>query len=276
MIKPQVKKYLSAFQFLQDSYKFRKSKNANFSYEVWARELKISDKSYVRAMTLGNRKLSIQLIKAFTNNLKLDKHETEYFNYLVQYNQSYTQEQKELFRKKLVELLELEFAQYELEAQYEFLSSPIMPKLQVLLSMTDIDSSAKNLAQILKTTEKEIKHCLKKLESMKLIKKHNKGYKAFEKNFKIPDGFNTLGLESFYLQTLEAAKQSISLSKENRRFQSLFVAMNKEEFEKFLIHLEKFAKEQLVNFNTDIYSDRRLYQINTSIVAISEPQQVQS
>ncbi len=48
--------------------------------------------------------------------------------------------------------------------------------------------------------------------------------------------------------------------------------MNKEEFEIFLAHVEKFAKEQLANFNTD--SDRRLYQINTSIVAISEPQYV--
>lgn len=271
-MKPELKKYLDAHKYLQDFYNCRKHENPAFSYEIWAKELNATDKSYVRFMIMGKRNISEAMTKAFAENLQLNEGEKEYFGYLVQYTQSRTPEQRSLFGKKLIELLQIDFSQFEMGAQYQFLSNPLMPRLQVLLGLTDVDSRAENLSWILGCSADEVEQCLKALEEMKLIEKINSGYRSLNKNFKVPDTFSDIGLEAFYIQSLETLKKSIYQPKEERRFKSLFLPLNEYEFNQFLANLQAFTKEQLAYFNPNEYADRKLYQVHLNIGAVANKQ----
>lgn len=275
-MKPEVKKYLNVFQYLQDFYQFKKDQDQQFSYEVWAKELGASDKSYVRLIVIGKRPLNDKMAAAFVKNLSLTFDEQKYFLTLIQYTQSKSHEHKDLFGKKLVALLKSELDQLEIKSHYDFLSNPLLPRLQVFLGFRDLDQSPKNLAWLLRVTPDEIKEGLDTLLELKLIEKTDTGYKPLKKSFKVPDGFGDIGLEAFYNKNLEEAQAAIQLPKEERRFKSLFLPLNKTEFEDYLNNMQSFVNEQLFKFNPDEYKDRRLYQVHFNIIPVSAKQDVAS
>lgn len=272
-MKPEITKYLNVYQYLQDYYQFCKKQSPGFSYDTWAQELRVNDKSYVRMMVIGKRPINEKMNLAFINNLAFDKKDADYFSILVQYTQSKTQESKNLFGKKLIQLLKNDLDQIEIEAEYEFLSNPLLPRLHVFLTFQDLDQSLKNLAWLLGSNENEIENSLKKLTEMKLIEFKNNRYSTLKKTFKVPQQFGNLGLSSFYRQNLEAAQSAIDLPPEQRRFKSLFMPMNHEEFNLFITNLNQFATEQLALFSSDEYKNRRLYQAHFNIFPVSSEAQ---
>src|SRR5688500_15524072 len=100
-MKPNVKKYLNVFQFLQDYYQFRKSQELQFSYEIWAKQLGLTDKSYLRLIVLGKRPINTKVAEALGSKLDFSSDEQNYFFILIQYTQSRTREHKDVFGKKL-------------------------------------------------------------------------------------------------------------------------------------------------------------------------------
>ncbi len=268
-MKPTLKKYLNVFQYLQDVYLFRKKVDSRFSYDVWAEELNASDKSYVRLVVFGKRPLNPKMAAALVKNLELSEVDAEYFLMLIQYSQSKTREQKDLFGKKLISLLRNDFDYLEIQAHHEFLSHPLLPRLQVILSFQDLDQSVENLSWILGVSVQEVTEALEKLENFKLVEKVQGRYNPLKKSFKVPDGFGEMGLKLFYERNLDDARAAIQLPKEERRFKSLFLPMNEGEFQKYLDNLESYLNEQLVQHNPDDYVDRRLYQVHFNIIPVS-------
>jgi uncharacterized protein (TIGR02147 family) len=268
-MRPNPKKYLNIFQFLQDCYQQRKSQEKDFSYELWARELQASDKSYVRLMVLGKRPLNDKMIAAFAENLNLDASEKEYFTDLTHYTQSKSPEQKKVFGKKLIHSLKDDLQQLDVSAHYEFLSNPLLPRLQVMLSFQDLDQSAQSLSWLLGVPAEEIESGLQTLLKLKLIEDQAGLLRPLKSSFKVSDHFGDLGLEAFYTQNLEEAQKAMQLPAKERRFKSLFLPLNIPEFDEFLGNLQGFVREQLVRFNPDTYADRKLYQVHMNIIPVS-------
>ncbi len=269
-MKPDIKKYLNVFQYLQDIYSYRKNTEKLFSYDQWAQELSASDKSYIRFMVLGKRHINARMTQLFAENLKLDSAETEYFKNLVAYTQSKTHEEKTLFGKKVISLLRSDFSQQEIQAHFDFLSNKILPRLQVLLSFQDIDQSARQLAWLLGTAEAEVVEGLQVLERLGFITKEGDKIVSQNRAFKVGDHFGDLGLEAFYVNSLEEAQEAIRLPKETRRFKSLFLPLNTTEFAEFVQSMQGFSKEQMSRYNPDHYADRRLYQVHMHIVPVTQ------
>lgn len=270
--KPEVKKYLNVFQYLYDDYNYRKQNEADFSYEKWATELSVNDKSYVRMIVLGKRPMNQKMMDSFSKNLLLNDADKKYFEVLTEYTQSKTREQKELLGQKLISLLKNELDQLEIKSHFDFLSNPLLPRLQVFLSFNDIDQSPKNLAWLLNSTENDIESALQKLLDLNLVQKNEKGFSVLKKSFKVPDQFGDLGLEAYYHQNLVDAKNAIQLPKAERRFRSLLLPMNSDEFNQYVNTLNDFASGLLAKYNADDFSDRRLYQLHFNIIPVSQEQ----
>jgi uncharacterized protein (TIGR02147 family) len=269
-MKPAVKKYLNCYQYLQDAYQARKSQSADFSYDVWAKELGASTKSYVRMMVLGKRPINEKMTQMFALTLGLDAVDKEYFIDLVHYTQSKSHEQKKLFGRKLISGLKDNFEQQQVLAHFDFLSNPLLPKLQVALSFTDLDQAPDKLALLLSAEEAEIIAGLKKLEEIKLIEKIGDKYRPIKSSFKISDNFGDIGLETFYSRSLEDAQKAISLPKEEeRRFKTLLLPLNEGEFNSFIDNMNSFSREQLTFFDKDELTGRRIYQVHLNIIPVS-------
>lgn len=271
-MKPEIKKYLNVFQYLQDIYTYRKSIEKLFSYDQWAQELSASDKSYIRFMVLGKRHINARMTQVFAENLKLDLAGTEYFKNLVAYSQCKTHEEKTLFGKKIISLLRSDFSQQEMQAHFDFLSNKILPRLQVLLSFQDMDQSLEKLSWLLGADEAEVAQGLKTLEELGFITRENDKIISLKRSFKVGDRFGDLGLEAFYVNSLEEAQEAIRLPKETRRFKSLFLPLNNDEFSEFVQSINGFSQEQLSRYNPNHYAGRRLYQVHMHIVPVTQEQ----
>lgn len=273
-MKPLVKKYLCAYQFLQDFYHFKKSENQSFSYAMWATQLGIRNKAYLRLMVLGERPISPDIATAMIGNLGLHDDDAEYFKVLIAYSQAKNTHEKDILGSRLVNLVRNDFQQETLSVTAEFLSHPLLPKLHSLLSFKDIKKDPSTLAGHLNVSVTEIENGLLRLRQLDLLKDEETGVTITTPNFKVSDKFKDQGLKSFYENLFEGAKKAISLPQESRRFRSLFFAMNEEEIQEFNKRLDDFAKEILSRHDFSELGDRRLYQFHYNFYPLSEKQTV--
>ncbi len=93
----QLKKYLNVHLFLQDYYHHRKKQNPEFSYEVWAKELGASGKSYVRMMVLGHRPINTKMAEAFADNFAARWDRSRVFHNLGEVHAKYISGTKKIF-----------------------------------------------------------------------------------------------------------------------------------------------------------------------------------
>lgn len=266
-MKPDLKTYLDVSQYLQDIYQFRKQQKTNFSYEAWASELGIKNKSYLRFVTLGRRRISDPLVLQFAKNLELSDSERDYFEVLVGYCQAKDAVQKRLLGKKLIELSQKPLTQTTIDAHYALLADPVMLKLRTLLTFTDIQKDSARLAQILMVRLKKIEECISILNSIDLV---NADQSAKQPTTKIADNHKDLGLQTFYKNTFQEAAQALDLPAAERRFRSSFFAMNANEFLDFQSKVNEFVLSQLQTYNFEQLDDRRLFHFNLSIFPVTK------
>ena len=269
-MKPVITKYLDLSQYLQDFYAFRKSQDKTFSYQRWARDLGIKNKSYLRFVVLGRRPLTEKTLAALAKNLELGSDELLYLQALTQYSQAKNGAQKKVFGQALIKILKTEKVESEIEPHYELLSNPLLTKLLTLLSFEDIRKDNNTLAHLLMATVEEVAEGIRLLEKLGAVEKDGDVYKSTNKSFRIADDFNGLGLRNFYNNLFEEARAAISLPKEQRKFRSLFVPMSESEMHTYLENLNSFAKEQLVQYDFHELKDRRIYQLHFNVFPVTQ------
>ncbi len=97
--RPKTFEFLDYRQFLAAFFQFRKEQDSEFSLRTFSRhpELKLSSSSFISAILKGRKNLSQKLRLCFTRALELSPDETDYFEWLVQFNQSVSAEERERY-----------------------------------------------------------------------------------------------------------------------------------------------------------------------------------
>lgn len=275
MSKPNLFIYQNVFLFLQDYYNYRRQKDKLFSYQVWNKELKFTNRSYLRLVTFGKRPVSEKLCSLFVEYFSFSTQETGFFTALVHFTQCKDAEQRKLFAKQLLSYSQVGESVLETQKHFDFLSNPILPKLQTLLSFEDIHKTVTTLAQLLDASEEEVSQNLIALENIDLVsrttdKSGQTLWQSLHKAWKVPESARALGHQEFFRNSLKEAEQAIQLPFSDRRFRSLFWAMNEKEFDAFLKDFETFVREQMNKHNVDHLNDRRLFQMNFNFFSVSK------
>lgn len=269
--KPDVMTYLSIHQYLANLYRFRKQTEKGFSYEAWARELGIKTKSFLHQIVLGQRAITPETLTIFLSKLKLSDLEKEYFKYLVHYSKAESQEEKNLYGQKLVSMIKSHYQQEEISHYYEFLATTLLPKLQTLLSFKDIDRRADGVAKLLKISSAEAAGALEKLKELGLAQTDEHGqWESQAKAFKVPDELGSSVVLQYHEQSLQEAIQAMTFTPDLRRYKSLLMPLKQSEFQSFLEELQNFVRQSLNKYDVDNLHERRLYQVNFNIYAVSE------
>lgn len=260
-----IKEFQNALTFLQQYYANRKSQDRQFSYEVWAQELSLKSRSYLRLVIVGQRPINEALVQAFTNFFKFTDEEAEYFSVLVEYTQCRKIEQRRTLGLKLVSLNPRSQDRIEAEQHFEFLSDILLPRLQTICGFEDSPMDKKVLAKICGIEVDSLNEKLRKLENLGLMQDQ----KPVKRHWKVPASGHALGHKEFYKASLKEAEKAIELPFDERKFRGLMVAMNSEEFTDFQKDFEAFAKEQLQKRGGSQLKGRRLYQLNFNFFPVS-------
>jgi uncharacterized protein (TIGR02147 family) len=268
--KPSLKDYLNISFYLLDLYNYRKATETHFSYETWAQELGFEHRSFLRQVVIGRRVLTENTAKKISERLFFTTSEQEHFMILMLYSKARSAPEREALGKKLIQLLENYYYQTEIEAYEEFVSSPLFPRLQVLLSLGESAKQPETLAQYLQADPLEISKGLMILTKLGLAEKSKDGYTATVSNFKVPSNLGSNALLEYHKESLQDAIEAQSLPHHLRRYKSMILAMSQDDFDLFLKNMDSFVKEQLHKFDTATAEGRRLYQVNLNLFSVSE------
>jgi len=106
-------------------YDERKTQNANFSYRFIGQKSGFKSAGFFSLILQGKSNISTSMALRLTATFKLKKHESEYFELLVMFNQAKTQSEKKhyfdkilLIRKSKVKTIEV--AQYQLFEEWYY------------------------------------------------------------------------------------------------------------------------------------------------------------
>ncbi|KHD88171.1 MAG: hypothetical protein OM95_10400 [Bdellovibrio sp. ArHS] len=267
--KPQLRDYLEASFYLRDLYNYRKATEESFSYESWAFELDFQHRSFLRQVVIGRRALTETTAQQIAHRLFTDPKEQRHFMILFHYSRSRSQQEREIFGQQLMQMLKDNYAQMEVEPSEDFLSSPLFPRLQVLLSLGDQHRSLQELSRLLQADSFEIEKGLLILTRLQLAQKTETGYKATVNSFKIPNNLGSQVLLDYHQSNLQDAIKARSLPPELRRYKSFILALAPSEFEQFLKNMDAFVKEQLHRFDTSSQERRRLFQVSMNLFSVS-------
>lgn len=273
---PEVTDFLSVQQFLTELYNTRKLQEPSFSYHHWSKELGITSRSFLRQIVLGRRKITESLRQVLLEKIPMDEFQKQYFSHLVWKDQAKDTATRTVHETAMMNLLKIKFGRFEVKNQLDFLSSPEMASLQVLLSYKDIDKTAQNLAHILNVEPQQIEKWLIKLEEIKMAEKHvTDGKITWQtpyQSFHVPDKPSDESIRYYHAESLKKAIQSISLPYEERKFRSLLCPMNEEQFRLISEKLNDFAMSLLKQFEGQEFGDKRIYQINLNLIPVTKPQ----
>lgn len=276
--KPTVGDFVDAVSFLQAYYDYRKKLKDGFSYGLWAQELGLKSRSFLRLVLVRQRNLTTDVTDLISKSLRLSAAESKYFTALSALSRAKTLNEKESYSAELSKLHKkfalrnhgiLEISKQDI---FEFLSSYKMPRLQVLLTLNDIEKSPQNFAKLLGTSEAEI---IQHLEQLKILgfaeELEPNQWVARESQISTPDVLGNIALQSFHRKSLEEAARAIDLPKQTRKFQSMVIPLTEDQFEILHAKMRLFLEETLEKMESQDGLNKRIYQINLNIIPVSAP-----
>ncbi|MDB5051322.1 MAG: hypothetical protein JWO30_4393 [Fibrobacteres bacterium] len=100
---PRIFTYLDYRIYLEDFFAYRKSRDPEFSLRTFARlpGLALSSSSFISAVIKGRKNLSQNLRLRFGRAMGLEQAEMEYFELLIQFNQSRSADEKSHYQAQL-------------------------------------------------------------------------------------------------------------------------------------------------------------------------------
>lgn len=264
MQKPSVKDYLNCAQFLQDHYSFEKTQNPKFSYQIWADQLGVKSKSYLRFAVLGKRNLSPVLVAAFSQWFGFSELDKKYFITLVEFCQSEDANLKKVYSKELMTLIRLDPEGFQVKATTPVLGDPIYFHVRDLLSCGDIQHTPQSIADIFKISLESAQKIVGDLQSFNLVETTPQGtLQAKQDSIRITDNFNHENLAYFHKASLQNAINSIGNPVTQRKFRSLNLILNDGEFSEIHDKISEFLTHVFHEYSTiSEAKGRRIYQLN--------------
>jgi uncharacterized protein (TIGR02147 family) len=273
--KPRIQEFLDVQHYLKSVYDWRKSSELGFSYSQWASEIGFRSRSFLRLVVTGKRSITESSIPLFVKALKLSSGEARYFEKLVRFTQASALEQRQEILRELMRGQGARFDRSEIKDYYDLVSTPIGPRLQVLLSAEDIAKTPENLAELMGASQTETSRLLEKMKRLGLAREISTPlgteWRANVTRFEIKDHLGDLALQSFHRKSLEEASHAISLPIETRHYQSAVFFLSESEYKKFREEMSRFIEATLLSHDQDQAKGRRLYQLNLGLIPVSKP-----
>lgn len=268
--KPRIYDYLSPISYLQDVYKYRKKKDAGFTFEKWSDELGFKSRSFVKMLITGNRKITPRFTSVYSQAYSFLPPERDYLSLITSYSQCENKVEKEIYQQKIFELRGQVKKVRSVDGD-QFLTPYYIPHIQTLLSFKDIHKSIPVLCDILSLSEEEVSRALEKLESLGLAEKDSsETWKAVQDSFEVGIKFGDQSLRNYHNQSLREAMDAQNLPSEVRRFRSSMFALSEEEYLEVIGYIEAFISHKTAKYDVDKIENRRLYKMNLNIFPISK------
>jgi uncharacterized protein (TIGR02147 family) len=244
---PQVTAYLDFRSYLKDWFRYRKGVQPGYSMRGFARNpaLGISSTSFMTNLIKGARNLTQRQRLAFIKALKLEDAEAEYFDFLVQFNQAKTLDEKNYFfahlsryRGSRAKLLQ--------EGQYAFFTEWHHSVIWNYIGLKGSEATPARIARHLaeELPPGKIQESLDLLLDMGLIKRTANGYDVSERHLVTDKSVLGQVAKDYHRAFLRLAAGALDrYSADRRQFKVLAFTVSDKGFAAVKQRIEAFLQE---------------------------------
>lgn len=259
--------YLKAF------YRMKKRSKRGYSYRAFAMAAGLSSENHLWQVITGRRSLSNGSIRKFAKGLRLKKHEAEFFENLVLFNQARTHEEKNHYYRRMASSKRYIEARHLERDQYEYFSKWYYAAVRELVLLPDFQEDARWIAAKLspRITVKEAEASLELLQRLGLLGRDAEG-RLVQTQQNLTSGYevNSIAVVNYHRQMLEKAGESLERVRAPLRdVSALTVAVSQEKIAEVKRRLHEFKRE-LHAFMTEGEDADVVYQLNLQLFNLSE------
>jgi uncharacterized protein (TIGR02147 family) len=258
---------------MKELYEERKKENPTFSYRFIAQKVGFTSAGFFTNILQGKRNISAENIFKFAHLFKLKRHETEYFELLVLFDQAKNHEQKKYYFEKILASKRSKIKVTEAR-QYEFYSQWFYTAVREVLDVYRFDG--KDYAELARKVSPAIsaaqaKKAIDLLVSMGFIKRCEDGVYRQSDEF-ITTGYEapTVAVTNFLMSTTDLAREAIDrYPREERSMSTLTFSCSADGFKNIEERLKTFRREILEIVRADKNRDR-VYHVNFHVYPMSK------
>jgi len=146
---PDIFDYCDSRLYLKDYYDERKRNQPSFSYQYFANKAELKSKSFAYRLITGQKKLSKSTVFAVARAIGLNKHETEYFEAMVNLTQAKSPMEREFYFNHLQSYGKAHPAVQLRQHQFEYYSRWYLSALREVVVYFDFRNDYKVLSRML-------------------------------------------------------------------------------------------------------------------------------
>lgn len=275
-IKPKIRTYMNANKYLLDYFEYRKKNDVQFSYEIWASELRLKSRSSLRMVSRGQKPITSLFIDAFVAKNNLSEEDKNYFYLLAHYQNAKNSSLKKAYLDKILENIDTTENYTEIKNYFKFLSSSALPILQLIISFADFKATESKIKAITGLDTKKTKDGLETLKELGLAQfkvletEKEPVWSATIKYFKISDKLHDEALNMYHQETTKEAHDILNMQIQLKKFKSIFFAMTEDNYVDLSKDMEDFIARMKNKYGTENLMDKRLYKINIQAYPVTK------
>lgn len=259
-------------EFLKDRYRQLKELDPLFSFRYFSKQAGFGSPNYLKLVMDGKRNLSFEAIAKFAKGLRLDNHESEYYRYMVEFNQCENPAKKKVYEAKLMYLRELFKVKTLIPELYDYYHEWYHAAIREMVRKGKVKNDPATIAQSLvpNISESEAAASVALLAKLKFIAIESDGTFSATESVEVDSTSAALAQKIYYEQMAELAAQSLyTQGPETQDFESVTISIPQERVEELREKIRELLKAIGVSHSHN--SGDSVYQLNVQLFALTKP-----
>lgn len=258
-------------EFLKDRYRQLKESDPLFSFRFFSKQAGFGSPNYLKLVMDGKRNLSAEAIGKFAKGLRLDNHESEYFRYMVEYNQCDIAPKRKVYEAKLLYLRELFKVKTLIPELYDYYHEWYHAAIREMITKGKVKNEPATIAQSLvpQISEQEAEGSVALLTKLKFVSVTAEGMLVCTDTQEIDSTSAAMAQKIYYEQMAELAAQSLyTQGPDTQDFESITLSMPTDK----VGELRQKIRELITSLggSTSTGGDA-VYQLNIQLFALTKP-----
>lgn len=257
--------------FLKDRYRQLKEADPVFSFRHFSKQAGFGSPNYLKLVMDGKRNLSSEAILKFAKGLRLDNHETEYFRYMVEYNQCENVHKKRVYEAKLLYLRELFKVKTLIPELYDYYHDWYHAAIREVIRKGPTKNDATSIGQGLvpAISEEEAKNSIELLKKLKFITDGPAGTLVANESTEVDSSSAALAQKIYYEQMAELAAQSLyTQGPDTQDFESITLSLPQSKMTELRAKIHEWMVQMGATNATHNPGDA-VYQLNIQLFALT-------
>lgn len=265
--------YSKTKEILNQKFLEKKSRNSSFSIRAWAMQMGFNSHGSLQQILAGKRTVPKKYIPTIVNSLGLTRDEAIYFETLVDYEKAKSEQQKEIYRKRLKNLKPNEDIIHMFEFEnYKYFENPLHSHIRTMIERSDFINDPDWIKQQLRndTNVEEINNVISRLKKLGFItEKNGKLYKTYKHVKNKTDIPSDAVVKYHQTMSMQAAEAVFNQDLETREFNSFCMNIKENKINDAKKKIRNFIKEFIDEFEAENLTSKETYQLNLQLFSLT-------